>query len=749
MAERQPADSPAPPDREAALEAEIARLRALLARAGLDADQATGAIEPPGVAALDREVHVLNKELEATHAALNESEARLRNALAIETVGVMFWGPDFTLTDVNAAFLKMTGFSREEALGLSWDQLTPEDFHDVSRASIAKLHERGEITPYEKQTYRKDGSRWWGLFAARKIDTEAVEFVLDITARREMEAALRESEQRLRLIVENAHDYAIFVTDADDRITDWQTGAAAVFGWSAAEAIGQPGRILYVPEDRAQDVPEKELQTARIQGIAPNVRWHQRRDGTRVFIEGSVTALRGADGSVSGFLKIGQDVTDRRAAEERLRKSEAELRRLNETLEAEVEVRTTELRQAIGALHAEALERLQAEEALRQAQKMEAIGQLTGGVAHDFNNMLQAISGSLELMQKRVSQDRASEIGRFIGAARQTLERAAALTHRLLAFARRQALQAEPVNPDALVEGLADLLRRTMGPAIKVDLRLGDGSWRVQCDPNQLESGILNLAINARDAMPEGGRLTVSTRHASLSARDLAHEDSAQPGDFVEVAVTDTGSGMDAVTRSHAFEPFFTTKPIGQGTGLGLSQVYGFARQSNGTVRIDSAVGSGTTVRLYLPRHAQAAEDLATPAPAPAAMVAGSGRGVAILLVEDEAAVRALAGEHLRDLGYHVLEAADGPSALRLLRDRRYQQVDLLVTDVGLPNGLNGRQLAEAARDARPGLPVLLITGYAGSALEDELSPGITVITKPFALDALARRVREMINEPR
>jgi PAS domain S-box-containing protein len=743
------------PSREATLEAEVARLRAALARAGLGADQAFA--ETPFARQETRQArddatdaateHARDKE--AGRVELAESEARLRNVLAIKTVGVMFWSPRFALAEVNDAFLSMTGFNRDEVLGLTWRELTPEEFHPVSLRAIEELATHGEATPFEKQYYRKDGSRWWGLFAPRTVGDEVVEFVLDITARRQAEDALRESEQRLRLIVENVRDYAIFTTDPQDRIMDWLPGAAAVFGWTAEEAVGRPGAMLYTPEDRERGVPEKEIEAARALGTAPNVRWHVRRDGSRVFIEGSRTALHGADGELRGFLKIGQDVTERRAAEERLRASEAALRRLNETLEAQVDARTAELRQALDTLHAEALEHQQAEEALRQAQKMEALGQLTGGVAHDFNNLLQAVAGSLELMQRRIAQGRATEAVRFVDAARKTVERAAALTHRLLVFARRQALQPKPMDPDAVAEGMTELIRRTVGPSIRVELRLGDGSWLVQCDPNQLESALLNLAINARDAMPDGGKLTIATRQVRLSAAEVAHEEGAAPGDYVEIAVTDTGTGMDEATRAHVFEPFFTTKPLGQGTGLGLSQLYGFVRQSYGVVRLDSAPGRGTTVRFYLPRHGQAVGGGAEDAKAEAAARPPAddvGRGT-VLLVEDEEGVRAVAAEHLRDLGYEVLEAADGPSALRALRSAAASRLDLLVTDVGLPNGLNGRQVADAARERRPGLPMLLITGYAGGALEGQLAPGMAVLTKPFALDALAAKVWEMIEQ--
>jgi CheY-like chemotaxis protein len=372
---------------------------------------------------------------------------------------------------------------------------------------------------------------------------------------------------------------------------------------------------------------------------------------------------------------------------------------------------------------------------------MEAVGQLTGGIAHDFNNMLQAIGGSLELMHKRVGQGRMDEAGQLVDTARQTVKRAASLTNRLLAFARRQALQPRAVEPDDLIEGMADLIRRTTGSGITVELSLHDGIWTVLCDPNQLENVLLNLTINARDAMPGGGRLVIGTKDVSLSEADVASHEEARPGDYVEISVADTGTGMDEATRAHAFEPFFTTKPLGQGTGLGLSQLYGFVRQSDGVVRLDSAPGQGTVVRLYLPRHESVRrhEDESAPRAEPE----GASAGETVLLVEDEDSVRAVAAEHLRELGYTVMEVTDGAAALRLLR--LGARVDVLVTDVGLPGGLNGRQVADAARERRPGLPVLFITGYADGALDSQLAQGMEVIGKPFALDALATRVQAML----
>ncbi len=435
------------------------------------------------------------------------------------------------------------------------------------------------------------------------------------------------------------------------------------------------------------------------------------------------------------MLGIIADITARKSTEEALRRS-------NDVLEARVAERTHELSKANARLRAEAVEREQVEEALRQSHKMEAVGQLTGGIAHDFNNMLQAISGSLELISRRVEQGRPADAALLVTSARTMVERAAALTHRLLSFARRQALQPRPVEPDELVRGLVELIQRTAGPAITVEVRPRDGIWTVLCDPNQLENVLLNLAINARDAMPDGGTLTVSTHDVRLSAADLVGQDGAQPGDYVEIAVADTGVGMDEATRTHAFEPFFTTKPMGQGTGLGLSQLYGFAKQSGGAVRLSSAPGQGTTVQLYLPRHALVQED--DTLPAPEAKPQDAAAGAVVLLVEDEAQVRHVAAETLRDLGYQVLEASTGPAALEMLQDSR-RRFDALVTDVGLPGGLNGRQVADFARLERPGLPVLFITGFAGSALQARLAPGMDVIAKPFALDVLADKISSML----
>jgi signal transduction histidine kinase len=384
----------------------------------------------------------------------------------------------------------------------------------------------------------------------------------------------------------------------------------------------------------------------------------------------------------------------------------------------------------------------QAEDALRQAQKMEAVGQLTGGIAHDFNNLLAGITGSLELLSTRIGQGRLTDLDRYISTAQGAAARAAALTHRLLAFARRQTLDPRPTDVSRLIAGMEDLIRRTVGPAIVVDVAGSTGPRTVLVDANQLESALLNLCINARDAMPDGGRISIETSSQRLDER-MAREWGMQAGHFVSVCVTDTGMGMSPEVAARAFDPFFTTKPIGQGTGLGLSMIYGFVQQSGGQVRICSEPGRGTRMCLYLPCHdgpEARVEEVAELAGAPRAE-----QGETVLVVDDEPTLRMLVTEVLEDLGYTAIKAADGTAGLEVLRSDT--RLDLLVTDVGLPGGINGRQLADAARQARPGLRVLFITGYAESTVlsHGHLEPGMQVLVKPFTMETLASRIKAML----
>ncbi|WP_237479508.1 PAS domain-containing protein [Lichenibacterium dinghuense] len=525
--------------------------------------------------------------------------------------------------------------------------------------------------------------------------------------RRRAEAALLELTQSLeQQVLERTADRnrlwqlstdLIVVAGLDTTITSANPAWAAVLGWHQVDLVGHRMTAFIHPDDLHHTAEGVEaLNDGRVLRRFENRYRH--RDGSYRWI--SWTAV--PDGAT--IVAIGRDVTAERE-------------------------------------QAEALN--QAEERLRQSQKMEAVGQLTGGLAHDFNNLLAGISGSLEMLGTRVRQGRTGDVERYVVAAQGAAKRAAALTHRLLAFSRRQTLDPRPTDVNRLVGDMADLIRRTVGPGITLEVVGTVGLWTALVDPNQLENALLNLAINARDAMPDGGRLTVETGNRWMDERGARERDLA-PGQYLSICVSDTGTGMPADVIARAFDPFFTTKPLGQGTGLGLSMIYGFARQSGGQARIYSEMGLGTMVCIYLPRHYGDGEhhddgsrrDGDTPR-----AVAGE----TVLVVDDEPTVRMLVADVLSDLGYAAIEAEDGPSGLRALQNA--DRVDLLVTDVGLPGGMNGRQVADAARALRPDLKVLFITGYAENAVVGggHLEPGMEVLTKPFAIDDLAGRIRRLI----
>jgi signal transduction histidine kinase/PAS domain-containing protein len=416
-----------------------------------------------------------------------------------------------------------------------------------------------------------------------------------------------------------------------------------------------------------------------------------------------------------------------RVAVERSR-NEAALRNLNANLQ--------------NRIAAALAEQAMMEEALRQSQKMEAVGQLTGGLAHDFNNLLAGISGSLEIMQSRVRQGRVNDVERYMTAAQGAVMRAAALTHRLLAFSRRQTLEPKPTDVNHLVTGMQEIIQRTVGPTIAFEFVGLSGLWPTLVDHSQLENSLLNLCLNARDAMPNGGKITVETANKWLDARAAQQHDMPE-GQFLSLCVTDTGVGMPPDVTARAFEPFFTTKPTGEGTGLGLSMVYGFARQSGGQVRIYSEVGQGTTVCIYLPRfYGELDRD---DEPAKAANMSPSRNSETVLVVDDEPTVRMLISDILEELGYVAIEAADSVAGLKVLQSDA--RIDLLVTDVGLPGGMNGRQMADAARVTRPDLKVLFITGYAENSVlgNGRLAPGMAVMTKPFPVEIMASRIKQMI----
>ena len=649
--------------------------------------------------------HDVTQAKEAEHALranelrLRASEARFRQLADLGPSMIWFGNPDGSLSYLNERWHEYTGKAMHEALPFGWIEVIHPDDRQALLAVWAGARAEGVLYETEARLRRYDGAYRWFLLRALPVRDEAGEVTAwlgsnnDIHERKVMETALRTERDRIWTLSTDL----MLVARFDGAIEAINPAWSTMLGRDEGELLGEMFLDYIHPDDLQATLAE----VGRLEQGVTTLRFENRyrhRDGRYITL--SWTAVPD-DGRIHA---IGRDVTAEKQAAETLRRTE---------------------------------------EALRQAQKMEAVGQLTGGIAHDFNNLLQGITGSLDLMQTRLVQGRTGELERFVGSAMTSAKRAAALTHRLLAFSRRQPLDPKPVRANHLVASMEDLLHRTMGEQIEVELVLSAGLWQTLCDPNQLESALLNLAINARDAMPDGGKLIVETCNAHLDSAYAARHREVSAGQYVCMSVTDTGVGMPPEIIERAFDPFFTTKPTGQGTGLGLSMIYGFARQSEGYAVIYSEVGQGTSVKLYLPRYRDEGgieehdED-------DQQALAATGENEVVLVVEDEPVVRGLIVEVLRDLGYASLEASDGPSGLEVLSSS--QRIDLLVTDIGLP-GLNGRQVADAGRLARPGLKVLFMTGYAENAAVASgfLNHNMELITKPFALDVLARRIQALI----
>ena len=647
-------------------------------------------------------------------ASRRESEAQFRafaqampnHVWAATSDGALYW--------FNEQVYAYCGARPGELDGTAWAAIVHPD--DVEAAGRAWADSLATGTPYETEfrIRRADGTYRWFLVRAEPIhgaDGAVVRWVgtnTDIEDRRRAAAQLQSLNENLeQLVEERTRDRdrmwrlstdVMLVARFDAVIVAVNPAWTTLLGWSEDDLVGRSFTDLLHPDDAASTAAAVgDLSAGAV--IPRFENRYRHRDGSYRWL--SWTAVPDA----SFIHAVGRDFTVEKEAAEALAKTE---------------------------------------EALRQSQKMEAVGQLTGGLAHDFNNLLAGISGSLELMQTRMSQGRMGDLDRYMTVAQGAAKRAAALTHRLLAFSRRQTLDPKPTNVNRLVHDMEELVRRTVGPGIHLEVVGLSGVWPALIDPGQLENALLNLCINARDAMPDGGRITIETANKWIDDAGSRRHD-LPPGQYLSVCVTDTGTGMTPDIIDKVFEPFFTTKPTGQGTGLGLSMVYGFARQSGGQVRIYSEVGQGTTVCLYLPRHYGEADedDVARRL----AEVGPAGQGETVLIVDDEPSVRMLVTEVLEDLGYTAIEAADSVAGLKVLQSD--VRIDLLVTDVGLPGGMNGRQMADAGRERRPDLKVLFITGYAENAVlgNGHLRPGMQVLTKPFVLETLASRIKDLIAE--
>jgi PAS domain S-box-containing protein len=677
--------------------------------------------KPDKLLSVSRDI-TASKQVEAQ---LREASRRLDAILNNTREAVFLMDDRQHCVYANAAAEALTGYSFREMHGRPLHDVVHHKKPDGSHYPLEEcpidraFPERAQMSG-EELFVHKDGSFYPVGFTASPVLNEegspigTVIEARNIAERKARDEALRESEARLRelnetlelQVAERTADLdrtwrlsqdLLAVVEQDGTFAALNAAWQALLGWSERDLLG----VRFVEFTHPDDL-EATLAVFATIFEAPLIKPYEYR-------------LRHRDGSYRWFAWTAAFEAGRVYATGRHTTAERE--------------------------QAEALRR--AEEQLRQAQKMEAVGQLTGGIAHDFNNLLTGVIGSLDMMQRRIANGETDKVERYATTAMTAANRAAALTHRLLAFSRRQPLDPKPVNANRLVTGMEELLRRTIGEAIRLEIVTAGGLWQTLCDPHQLESAILNLAINARDAMASGGTLTIESCNAHLDNAYAASSRDVRPGQYICICVTDTGEGMTPDVIAKAFEPFFTTKPIGQGTGLGLSMIYGFARQSEGYAKVYSEVGKGSTVKLYLPRYYGEGEDAEE---ASSGLTEGhrSEHGEVVLVVEDETAVRELVVDVLEELGYRALEASDGPSGLKLLESGA--RIDLLVTDVGLP-GLNGRQLADHAREHRPGLRVLFMTGYAENATiaNGFLEPGMQMITKPFAIEALATRIRDMI----
>jgi PAS domain S-box-containing protein len=597
------------------------------------------------------------------------------------------------VTSWNAGAQRFKGYTADEIIGQHFSRFyTPEDQQTGLPAKALETALKEGKFEAEGWRVRKDGTQFWtsvvidSIYDTRGQHIGFAKITRDITERRRAQEALRQSEQRFRMLVQGVTDYAIYMLSPTGEVTNWNAGAERIKGYSADEVIGTSFSRFHTPEDRAAGLPAVALATAAREGRFEREGWRMRKDGSKFWAHVIIDAIYNDDGSLAGFAKITRDITEKKDA-------------------------------------AEALER--ANTALYQSQKMEAIGQLTGGIAHDFNNLLSVISSGLEVLPLKTEQPGDLKI---VESMRRAVDRGATLTQQLLSFARQQPLRPEKYNLNSVINGFESVLRRAGNSTISFNLALATDLNTVMVDAPRFETALLNLIVNARDAMPDGGQISVFTSNVSLADQQVS---GLAAGQYVKVSVSDTGSGMSPEVISRAFEPFFTTKEVGKGTGLGLSQVYGFMKQSEGGVEVESKVGHGTTISLYLPALDERGSDAARPED-------GSEK---VLVVDDEPDVMEMAAALFRSIGYEVFTANNGPAALEVLE--RTDDISVLFSDVMMPS-MNGIELAKRARRLRPDMKILLASGYPLPALKAQHSgvDEFSFINKPYKLAELAKKLR-------
>ncbi|EHQ99509.1 hybrid sensor histidine kinase/response regulator [Bradyrhizobium sp. WSM471] len=617
---------------------------------------------------------------------------------------------DGTVRSWNSGAQRLKGYTPDEIIGKSFASFyTPDDrTKGLPERALSVAAQAGRFSA-EGWRVRKDGSRFWASVIIDAVRNESGELIgfakvtRDVTERQQAHEELLNSERRYRQLIEAVVDYAIFQLDPLGNVATWNPGAERIKGYAPPEIIGRHFSAFYTPEDIELGVPKRALLEAAEHGRFEAEGWRLRKDGSRFWASAIIDRITDEAGNIVGFAKVTRDVTDRKRAED-------ELKHVQEQLAA--------------------------------SQKLEAVGQLSGGIAHDFNNLLMIVLGNLETAERHVKAPGAN-LNRALANAKRGAQRAAALTSRLLAFSRRQALDPKPINVNNYVNGLQEFLQRTLGESIEVQTVGSAGLWQIEADANHLESAIVNLAINARDSMPDGGKLTVEAANISADDDYCRLNPELAPGQYVAICVTDTGGGMSRDVLSHAFEPFFTTKEPGHGTGLGLSQVYGFVKQSGGHAKIYSEVGQGTTIKLYFPRFTGSARHEEV---APEELAEGE-IFETILVVEDDEDLRVYISDVLRDLNYRVLSARTAQAALTILLQDQ-SKVDLLLTDVVMP-GINGRELGRRALQIRPRLKILYMTGYSRNAVvhQGRLDEGVNLLEKPISQAKLALKVREILDQ--